>query len=218
MSIINLKTAIEEVLRLNQAVSKISPLSSGNVSIKLNNGLIVIKPSGVPYEKLTKKDISVVNTKGILLSGKHPSSDLNLHIKIYEEFGSVNSIIHAHSHYVTVMAILGKDLDVISTMQADYFGTKIPCLKFANHRTNAIYESIHKNYKRIKITNAFLLGKHGAFIFSDEPSLNLDKAFALEEIAKLNYQSLLISKRIKSIKEKDIRLMHNYYMNKYGQK
>lgn len=82
---------------------------------------------------LQKKDTNVIDAHGKLLKGKMPSSDLKLHIKIYESNKNINCIVHTHSHYATVMSILEKDLDVLSTMQADYFGAKILCLKFANH-------------------------------------------------------------------------------------
>ncbi len=213
---------IKKTLELNKLIGEnnLGILSSGNASVRINNNEIAIKPSGIYYNKLKLKDITIVNFKGKIISGKKPSSDLDIHLKLYKSLKNLKSIIHTHSHYVTVFSILNNNLEVLSTLHADHFGDRIYCLPFVNHRTQNLAEVILKSIKKLPV--AVILGNHGAFILTDNPDTAIDLAVSLEEVAKINYESILLSKllnkNINTIKEDDIIKMHEYYVNKYGQR
>ena len=89
-------------------------LSSGNLSIRLGNGNIAIKPSGVSYKSVNKNNISILDKNGMLLHGLKPSSDFKAHITIYSGREDINCIVHTHSHFATIFAILGKPIEVLS--------------------------------------------------------------------------------------------------------
>lgn len=187
-------------------------LSSGNFSIRLDDENIAIKPSGLPYKSVNINNISIINSKGDLLQGLKPSSDFKIHLGVYNTRKGINCIIHTHSHFATVFAILGKPIEVLSTMHADYFGEKIPCLPFVNHR----YDDFGKILLNVK-SKVVLLEKHGAFIFAKNPDLGVKYAIILEEVARLNYHALLMSnkKKIKNISSKNIRGLYNFYNFSY---
>jgi len=187
-------------------------LSSGNLSIRLGNGNIAIKPSGVSYKSVNKNNISILDKNGMLLHGLKPSSDFKAHITIYSGREDINCIVHTHSHFATIFAILGKPIEVLSTMHADYFGRKIPCLQFINHRSG----DFGKQVLNIKCP-AVLLEKHGALIFSDSIEKVAKYTIILEEIARLNYHALLLSprKKLKSLLSKDIKILHTFYNSEY---
>lgn len=187
--------------------------NSGNISIRLDNGFIAIKPSGMNYSKIHKNQISIVSLNGKKISGLNPSSDLQMHIDIYINRPEINCVIHTHSHYATVMSMLNKSLKIITTMQADHFGKEIFCMPYLNHRK----ENIGKKFTKTK-ENVVLLERHGALLVDKDPRKALVKMIALEEIARINFHSLFLPKKIKSLKSKDVDSLNTYYSKKYGQK
>ena len=196
----------------------LNPMTSGNSSIRIAGNLTMIKPTGMRFDKINENDLSVIDIHGNLIKGKHPSSDFPLHLTLYKLINNINCIVHTHSHYATVFSIVGKDIEPLSTLHADFFGENIPCLSFANHRTKSIIYTIQNNIDKIKKAGAFLIGNHGAFIVGEDMERTFKMAIALEESAMLNYHALLVSKQIKKIPKLDIKVMHNYYLTKYGQR
>jgi len=186
-------------------------LSSGNISLRLSNGFIAIKPTGYTYDELTIDNISIIDLDGNHIKGDKPSSDLMIHIEIYKKRDDINCIIHTHSHYATVMSCLNKPLKVLTTLQADYFGKDIYCMPYMNHRTSNIGIEALKSGEDI-----MLLERHGTLMFQDNIIKLIKKAVILEEIAKLNYNILQINKEYNSLNEKDINKLNDYYSNKYG--
>ncbi len=187
-------------------------LSSGNMSIRLGEDLFAITPSGIPYDQLTEEDVSIVNSKGELLEGLKPSSDLGFHLTIYKKREDVSSIIHSHSHYAVVMSALGKPLRVLSTLHADYFGQNIPCMRYVNHRTGDVGEE----FIALK-TNQALLKFHGTIIVDSDPGRVIKKTVALEEVARINFHINLLGKKITSLSNTDIGQLSSYYTKQYGQ-
>ena len=103
----------------------------GNVSgIDRDSGLIVIKPSGVEYDRLTAGDMVVVDLEGrVVEGGLNPSSDTPTHIELYKAFPAIGGIAHTHSTYATAWAQARRDIPVAGTTHADYFHGPIPCTR-----------------------------------------------------------------------------------------
>ena len=102
----------------------------GNVSgIDREKGLVVIKPSGVSYDKMKACDMVVVDLEsGKVVEGDlNPSSDTPTHLVLYKAFPELGGIVHTHSTYATAWAQAGKDIPNIGTTHADYFHDEIPC-------------------------------------------------------------------------------------------
>ena len=101
----------------------------GNVSaIDRATGLVVIKPSGVSYEKMKAKDKVVVDLDGNVVEGTlKPSSDTPTHVILYKAFPEIGGVVHTHSTYATAWAQAGCDIPNIGTTHADYFHDAIPC-------------------------------------------------------------------------------------------
>ena len=103
----------------------------GNASaIDRTKGLIVIKPSGVPYDSMKAEDMTVVDLEGNVVEGQYkPSSDTQTHIVLYKNFKSVGSVIHTHSSWATIWAQAGISIPALGTTHADYFYGPIPCTR-----------------------------------------------------------------------------------------
>ena len=101
----------------------------GNVSaIDRASGLVVIKPSGVDYDRMKASDMVVVDLDGKVVEGDlRPSSDTPTHLVLYRAFPEVGGVVHTHSTYATAWAQAGRDIPNIGTTHADYFHGAIPC-------------------------------------------------------------------------------------------
>src|SRR5579863_117558 len=101
----------------------------GNASgINREDGLVVIKPSGVPYEQLTPEKLVVVRLHdGVIVEGDYrPSSDLPTHLVLYKAFAGVGGIAHTHSEFAVAWAQAGKPIPCFGTTHADYFHGNVP--------------------------------------------------------------------------------------------
>ena len=100
----------------------------GNASgIDRERGLVVIKPSGIPYAELRAEDLPVFTLDGTLVDGKlKPSSDLDTHLHLYREFVGIGAVVHTHSEYATAWAQAGRALPAYGTTHADYFHGPVP--------------------------------------------------------------------------------------------
>lgn len=189
-------------------------LSSGNISLRLTDNTIAIKPSGFSYAECIDEDhVAIVGLDGKHIQGPRPSSDIEAHLSIYNGNPKVTCIIHTHSHYATVMSTLGEPLKILSTLHADYFGQEIPCMPYTNHRTDNFGAAA------LKIdAEAMLLAHHGALIFGNTPSKVIRRTIALEEIARLNYHIRLLGHTVNNLNIEDIAALNTYYEGEYGKK
>ena len=103
----------------------------GNVSgIDRKRGLVVIKPSGVEYDKMSPMDMVVVDLDGNIVEGYlKPSSDTPTHLELYRAFPNIGGITHTHSLYATSFAQAGRSIKPFGTTHADYFGGAVPCTR-----------------------------------------------------------------------------------------
>lgn len=119
-----------EVLAANVAIEKtgLAKLTWGNVSgIDKASGLVVIKPSGVPYAELKIDDMVVVDLDGKVVEGKlRPSSDTATHVRLYKAFPQIGGITHTHSTCATAFAQALREIPCLGTTHADHFMGSIP--------------------------------------------------------------------------------------------
>ena len=103
----------------------------GNVSeIDRESGLVVIKPSGVPYDTMKAEDMVVLDLDGNRVEGSmKPSSDAPTHILLYKKFPKIGGVVHTHSSFATSWAQSGRDIPCYGTTHADYFYGSIPCAR-----------------------------------------------------------------------------------------
>ena len=204
----------------------------GNVSgIDRDSGLIVIKPSGVEYDRLTAGNMVVVDLEGrVVEGGLNPSSDTPTHIELYKKYEEIGGIVHTHSPEAVAWAQAGRDIPLYGTTHADYFFGPIPCAR--NLTPEEIDEAYEKNTGLVIIetfetrgikpmyTPAVLCANHGPFTWGKDAAEAVHNAVVLEEVAKMARNTELINPKVKPapdcIKEKHFYRKHgaNAY---YGQ-
>lgn len=199
--------------------------TQGNVSgIDRKTGVVYIKPSGVPYEKLKENMIVRIGMDGSTL-GKNslkPSVDTPHHLFLYKNLGDIGGVCHTHSKFITVFSILGIPVPVLTTAHADVFGKEIPVSKYVDNTEFKIGNELLKIYKKTGV-NAIILGKHGLFTVGETPSKSAFYALMAEYCAEVAYYALagsrLIGKKIAPLDKKEIEKWYSrYHSSKYGQK
>ncbi len=188
--------------------------TSGNVSVRIGDH-VVIKPSGVPYDRLTADDFVVVDLDGKVVEGdKKPSVDTATHLYIYRNRSDFNSIIHTHSPYASSFALLGEPLPVYSTAHADVFGVEVPITEYAPVGSEAIGKAAVTVINR---SGAVLLNQHGVLVFGRNVDEALRKAIFLEEVAMTAYLSRTMGTP-KPMDPDEASRLYEFHHSHYGQK
>lgn len=172
-------------------------LTWGNVSgIDRQKGLFVIKPSGVPYEKMTADDMVVMDLNGNKVEGKlNPSSDTPTHLELYRNFENIGGIVHTHSSWACSWAQAGRDIPAYGTTHADFANGAVPCARgLTEEEVNGEYELNTGKVIAEEFSNrgikpeecpAVLVHRHGPFTWGKDPFKAVENALILEETAKM---------------------------------
>jgi len=190
-------------------------MHSGNASgIDRERGLVIIKPSGMDYEKLRPADLVVTDLDGRKIRGRwKPSVDLPHHLYIYNHRPEVGGIVHTHSNYATSFALLGRSIPAYLTAIADEFGDEIPCVPYVDNTSDHMGEAIMKYSGK---SPAVLLANHGVFTFGPTPFAAFKTAVMLEDVARTCHLALLLGKP-KPLPSKEVKKWYARYHSTYGQ-
>ncbi len=200
----------------------------GNASaVDRERGVMVIKPSGVPYSEMKPEHMVCVSLKtGAVVEGKlKPSSDTATHLVLYRAFASVGGVVHTHSLFATAWAQAQKPLLAYGTTQADYWYGEVPCTrKLTPAEIKNDYEAntgdvIVETFKKLKFDPmqhpAVLVASHGPFTWGKDVADAVHNAGVLEFIARLNSETLRINPKIKPMQSV---LLDKHFMRKHGPK
>ena len=169
----------------------------GNVSaIDREGNYVVIKPSGVAYDKLKAEDMVVVDLDGAVVEGAlHPSSDMPTHIELYKASPAIGGVAHTHSVYAAVFAQANAAIPALGTTHADYLYGAVPCTRrMTDAEINGDYERetgavIVETFKRKGLDfaemPAVLVANHGPFTWGKDAAMAVHNAVVLEEVAKM---------------------------------
>lgn len=196
----------------------------GNVSgIDRKKGLFVIKPSGVPYEKLKPSDMVVINLDGEKVEGiLNPSSDTPTHLELYKAFEELGGVVHTHSPWATSWAQAGRGIPCYGTTHADYFYGEILCAR--NLTTEEIEHDYEKNtglviVETLKGQNpmyvpGILCTNHGPFTWGKDALEAVHNAVVLEEVAKMAYRAEHLKQELKKAPQN---LQDKHFFRKHGE-
>jgi L-ribulose-5-phosphate 4-epimerase len=195
----------------------------GNVSaVDREQGLIAIKPSGVPYHDLKVDDIVVVDLNNNVVEGRlRPSSDTKTHTHLYRTFPEIGGIVHTHSTYAVAWAQALKPIPILGTTHADFLPTEVPCTAIMDDSMiEGDYEEEtgrqieiefrQRSYREIPMV---LVGGHGPFTWGDTPEKALEHSQILEELATMAYLTLQINPSAAPLRKK---LVDKHFLRKHG--
>lgn len=204
---------------------KLVTFTWGNVSgIDREQGLVVIKPSGVPYDQLGKDDLVVVDLQGHIVEGNmKPSSDTPTHLALYRAFAPIGGIVHTHSPWGTSWAQAGKAIPALGTTHADYFYGSIPCTRpMTRTEINGAYELetgnvIIETFQQLDPMQipGVLVHSHAPFCWGKDPHQAVHNAVVLEEVAKIASRTMSLDPEVPSM---DQVLLDRHFLRKHGAK
>lgn len=220
-----LKSLREEVLEANLELVRrgLVKYTFGNASgISREEGLVAIKPSGVPYETMAAEDLVVVDLKGKIVEGSlRPSSDLPTHLILYRAFPVIGGVAHTHSPAATAWAQAQKEIPCFGTTHADYFRGPVPVTKLltpADVRSDYEENTGHAIVRRFKGFDplhapAVLVAGHAPFCWGKSPSEAAHIAVILEEIAAMAFQTIAVNPKARPISK---HLHEKHFLRKHG--
>ncbi len=198
----------------------------GNVSgVDREQGLMVIKPSGVEYNNMTAEDMVVVSlATGEKVEGKwKPSSDTATHVALYNAFPSIGGIVHTHSKWATAFAQAKADIPALGTTHGDYFYGAIPCTRlmtageitgeYEKETGNVIIETFKSRGIDSDQVPAVLVASHGPFAWGKTAMEAVHNAVVLEEVAFMALHAMQLNPNLGPMQPE---LLDKHYLRKHG--
>jgi L-ribulose-5-phosphate 4-epimerase len=214
----------EKVLEANLALvkQKLVILTWGNASERdPETGHIVIKPSGVPYDRMTPEQMVVLDAEGKQIEGDlKPSSDAPTHVILYKNFKGIGGVVHTHSEWATSWAQAGSALPPFGTTHADYFYGPVPCTRPLTKaevegeyeaNTGKVIVETFQGTDHISLPGVLVFG-HGPFTWGLDVADAVSNSVVLEELAKMAFRTRVLGNQdpIEPF------LLDKHYLRKHG--
>lgn len=197
----------------------------GNASgIDREQGLVAIKPSGVPYDRLKPGDMVITDLDGSIVDGDlRPSSDLPTHVLLYRHFAGIGGVAHTHSEFATSWAQSGRPIPCFGTTHADYFHGSVPVTEELTAREIA---SDYEKNTGVAICRAFegvdpeaipgvLVRGHGPFCWGPDVASAAHNAVILESVARMAFYTVSLAENANPLP----RALHDkHFLRKHGSK
>ena len=216
----------EQVFQANLLLPKhgLITFTWGNVSgIDREQGLVVIKPSGVSYDVMKAEDMVVVELEtGKTVEGSlKPSSDTSTHLELYKAFSNIGGIVHTHSRWATTFAQAGRGIMALGTTHGDYFYGEIPCTR---KMTKAEIEGEYEKETGTVIIETFqgknpdavpgvVVYSHGPFAWGKDAMDAVHNAVVMEEVAFMNIHTMMLNPGVQPMQQE---LLDKHYLRKHG--
>lgn len=183
--------------------------SEGNISFK-KDSKVYVTPSGIKTTKLKTTELSEVSLDGKVINKKKPSSEILLHLLIYKNFSEVNSVVHCHSKWASILSCMQKNIPPFHYMIAEFGGKDIRCSKYATFGSEKLAIYVVNSLKNRK---ACLISNHGQITIGTSIEEAVDLSVALEKLCE-QYYFCYLSKSTKLLSkaqiEEVIRLFKDY--------
>jgi L-ribulose-5-phosphate 4-epimerase len=200
----------------------LAPLTWGNVSgIDRSLGLVVIKPSGVPYEELTPAKMAVVDLAGNRRADHNPSTDVKTHLALYRAWPEIAGVAHTHSEYAVMFAQACRPIPCLGSTHADHFLGEVPVTRSltaaevaADYETNTGL-AIVERFRELspQATPGVLVANHGPFTWGRDAQDALQNSLVLEKVAKMALGTWLLNPEMAAAPP---HLQQKHYARKHG--
>ncbi len=198
-------------------------LTWGNVSgISRKRGLMVIKPSGVAYDRLVPEAMVITDLAGRVVEGKYaPSSDTPTHVRLYRAFPNIGGVVHTHSPYATAFAQAGREIPCLGTTHADHFHGAVPVARFPTeaevqdryeHNIGCVIAKRFRDLDPDAIPGVLAAG-HGAFTWGADSRKAVENAVALEAVAQIAATTFSLCPNVGSL---PAYILDKHYKRKHG--
>jgi L-ribulose-5-phosphate 4-epimerase len=198
-------------------------LTFGNVSVcDRDQGVFAIKPSGVDYTKLRPEDMVLIDFEGRPVDGTlRPSSDTPTHMRLFQAFTGIRSVVHTHSRTAVAFAQAGRGIPCLGTTHCDYFYGEVPVTRaMTPQEIGGAYELetgnvIVERFEGIDPEQipAVLVRNHGPFAWGPSGAKAVENAQALEIVAEMSFKALLLNPAAAPVPAE---LLDKHFLRKHG--
>ncbi|WP_125153417.1 class II aldolase/adducin family protein [Clostridium rectalis] len=190
----------------------------GNLSLRVKDtdgkSLYIVTPSGMEYEKTTINDLIVLDEEGSIVEGiRKPTSELKMHMRIYEEREEINAIIHTHSTFATAFAVAGVSIPMIVEDMVQHLGGDLRVAKYALPGTDKLADYI---VEALSDRNGTLMKNHGAVGIGKTLEDAYKAAMIIEKTSKIYLYAKVLG-HVHLLSVEDAQKMIEYYNTNYGQ-
>lgn len=186
--------------------------SWGNISVKIEDNLFAITPSGVHYERMFPEDIVLVDAAGNKVDGQlTPSSETHMHLAIYKANPNAKAIIHSHSTYASALAAMRRDLPPIIEDAVEVIGGPVVCARYAIPGTSVLAQNV---VDALDGRQAAFIANHGAVSWGRD----LDEAMMVSGLIERASRIYFITETLGGavpLQPAQIKYLHDFYENHY---
>jgi L-fuculose-phosphate aldolase len=185
------QTARREIVRVGQLMYERSYVvsSDGNVSVRLDDGRIVATPTMTSKGRMTEDSLAVTDMQGKPLNDRKASSELMMHLLVYQERSDVKAVCHAHPPHGTAFAVAGLAID--QPILSEVILT-LGCVPLADYGTPSTTELTEAMRPLVRHHNALLMANHGAVAYGSDLWQAFDRLETLEHTAKIAILSRIL--------------------------
>jgi L-fuculose-phosphate aldolase len=157
--------------------------TSGNISGRLDGGLVCVTPSSVDYDTMTLEDLVVVDLDGEVVSGtRSPTTEKDLHLSVLRSYPELGSVIHTHAVYATMFALAHEPIPAVIEEVVVYVGGDVPCCDYKGTGSRELGDEVASH---LADRGAALLANHGLVTCASTPEKALHHAGLVERTAQI---------------------------------
>ncbi len=183
--------------------------TSGNISGRLDGGLVCLTPSSVAYETMTLDDLVIVDLEGETVEGhRSPTTEKDLHLSALRAYPELGSVIHTHAVYATMFALAHEPIPAVIEEVVVYVGGDVPCCEYRGTGSRELGDEVAA---KLADRGAALLANHGLVTCASTPEKALHNAALVERTAKIIWGARAMGATIHPLPEKVNRNMAGVY-------
>lgn len=183
--------------------------TSGNISGRLDGGLVCMTPSSVPYDTMTLEDLVVTDLDGNVVEGtRSPTTEKDLHLSTMRLYPEIGCVIHTHAVYATMFALAHEPIPAVIEEVVVYLGGDVPCCEYKGTGSAELGDEVAS---KLVDRGAALVANHGLVTCASTPEKALHNAALVERTAKIVWGTRAMGATIHPLPEKVNRNMSGVY-------
>jgi len=167
--------------------------TAGNLSVRDRaSGTVAITPSAVPYGRLQPADMVLIGPDGLEESRHLPSSELAMHLAVYEARDDVGAVVHTHSPWATTWAVLGREIPAVHYVIAS-IGDRVRLAPYATYGTTELAEGA---VRTLGESGGVLLASHGVLTAGADLDTAVERALIVEFLAEVWWKAVQVGEPV----------------------
>lgn len=175
----------------------------GNLSLKVKDR-VYLTPSGVFKKDLRPEDVTVVEPSGKVLEGRRPSSELLMHLKIYEARPDISAVIHAHPPYTLALSLAGEDFSKAYLAETVIYLKEVGLVPYFKPGSEELAQAVAEE---TRAKNVLVLERHGAVALGKDLAEALNLLLILEKGARVTWLAKALTPELKPLSPEEVKAL-----------